>query len=115
MNKPDKINQLIIDTLESGKIEITNASDLVRIMEYQSKYLEDRCEHCKYKLADGAPKRTIEDALASYLGAQDGDENMFITPEENALFKEWLKTLSCDNELRKKYNMFEIKIKGDKL
>jgi uncharacterized ubiquitin-like protein YukD len=67
MSNPEKINQLIIDTLESGKIKINDAATLVKVMEFQAKYLEDRCERCKYKLADGAPKRTIEEALKKFL------------------------------------------------
>lgn len=64
---PDKINQMILDTLESGKIKITDAATLVRVMEFQMKYLENKCENCKYKSNAERPQRTLEQALKEFL------------------------------------------------
>ena len=65
MKNENKINDLIIRALESGKMEITDTSTLIKVMEFQAKYLESRCEKCQFKARAGT--RSIEDALKEFL------------------------------------------------
>ena len=67
MKNENKINDLIIKALESGKMEITDTNTLIKVMEFQQKYLESRCEKCEHRLRAGRPERTIEDALKEFL------------------------------------------------
>lgn len=72
MTNPDKINKMILDTLESGKIKINDAATLVKVMEFQQKYLENKCSVCPYKMNAERPLRSISEALQDFL-ADDED------------------------------------------
>ncbi len=67
MGNPEKINKMILDTLESGKIKINDAATLVKVMEFQQRYLENKCENCRFKMNAERPVRTIEEALTEFL------------------------------------------------
>jgi predicted aldo/keto reductase-like oxidoreductase len=69
MKNPERINELIITALESGKIKINDAATLVKVMEFQEKYLEKKCENCKYRIE--RPQRTIGEALAAFLSEEE--------------------------------------------
>lgn len=102
--------QLMVQKALAKDLEPDNIGELVRLLEYADKLNSMKCATCEYKLRVEHPHMTIESALKAFLNP-DGGDDIYLTPEENNLFIAWLRTLSPDNELRKKYKYFDLKVK----
>lgn len=75
----DKIHGLIEKAL-SGNVEITDAHQLIKVLEYEQKYLESQCENCELK----KNKKTVKELFEAILG---NDDSICITPEEFQEYK----------------------------
>lgn len=109
-NNLEDVRTIINIGVDRDAIKITNPSDYIKLLEYEERQKLARCEVCTYRMAAERPVKSIEDALKEFMDLSEDDTDIYLTKEENALFIEWLKSLSVDNELRKKYQYYEDKV-----
>jgi len=103
--------QLLVQKALQKDLEPDNIHELVKLLEYNDRLETRKCETCSFR---NKINKTLEEAIKEFIGFEDDNpewEDIYITPEENNLFIAWLKTLAQDNELRKKYKYYEMKIK----
>jgi Glu-tRNA(Gln) amidotransferase subunit E-like FAD-binding protein len=96
---PEKLQELINKALHSD-IAVESIADLVKLLDHQKRFTD--CETCQYKLSS-ANKRTIEEIFNEILDFPEHQCDIYITSEENQLFRAWIKSLPESDPIKKKY------------